>query len=79
MNTLADTLQAARFEAGMIVIALRSGLEIRFPVAVNPRLRAATPAQLNHIEVSPLGLHWPDVDEDLSLRGLMAGDFGQKQ
>jgi hypothetical protein len=30
------------------------------------------------IKASPFGLHWPDLDEDLSLRGLLAGDYGQK-
>ena len=27
----------------------------------------------------PFGLHWPDLDEDLSIRGILAGDFGQRQ
>jgi hypothetical protein len=35
--------------------------------------------QLNHIEISPFGLHWPDLDEDLSFRGLHGGDYGQFQ
>jgi len=38
-----------------------------------------TPQQLNNIEISPFGLHWPDLDEDLSFRGLLKGDFGQSQ
>lgn len=25
----------------------------------------------------PYGLHWPDLDEDLSFKGLLAGDYGQ--
>jgi hypothetical protein len=45
----------------------------------NPRLAAATPAQLNNIELSPFGLHWPDLDEDLSIRGIAQGDYGQGQ
>jgi hypothetical protein len=56
-----------------------SGDEIRFPVAENPRLARGTVAQLNHIEISPFGLHWPDLDEDLSFHGLAQGDFGQRQ
>jgi hypothetical protein len=31
------------------------------------------------VEVSPFGLHWPDLDEDLSFEGLLRGDFGQSQ
>jgi hypothetical protein len=61
------------------VVAMESGSEIRFPVADNPRLSRGTPAQLNRIEISPFGLHWPDLDEDLSFRGLLLGDHGQHQ
>lgn len=78
MNTLLDTLEMAHFEGGYIIISMKSGVEIRFPVRDNPRLQGATAAQLNHIEISPLGLHWPDLDEDLSLSGLAEGDFGQQ-
>jgi hypothetical protein len=77
MSTLVDTLKSAVYQDGHIVIIMESGVEIRFPVAGNPRLAKGTPEQLNHIEVSPFGLHWPDLDEDLSFRGLLEGDYGQ--
>jgi hypothetical protein len=64
---------------GFIIIRMESGAEIRFPVAENLRLARGTPRQLNHIEISPFGLHWPDLDEDLSFRGLLEGDYGQAQ
>jgi hypothetical protein len=51
---------------------------IRFPVAENPRLARGTQRQLNRIEISPFGLHWPELDEDLSFRGLLEGNYGQK-
>jgi hypothetical protein len=78
MSTLVDTVKSAHYESGQIVIAMQSGVEIRFPVAENPRLAHGTLEQLNHIEISPFGLHWPDLDEDLSFRGLYEGDYGQK-
>jgi hypothetical protein len=78
MNTLLDTTKAARYVDGHILIEMRSGVEIRFPVAGNPRLAKGSLAQLSRIELSPFGLHWPDLDEDLSLRGLMEGSYGQK-
>jgi hypothetical protein len=34
-------------------------------------LRAATEAQLEKNEISPMGVHWPELDEDLSLRGFL--------
>jgi hypothetical protein len=48
-------------------------------VAANPRLARGTRRQLSRIEISPYGVHWPDLDEDLSFRGLLRGDHGQHQ
>jgi hypothetical protein len=79
MSILTDSARSASFRDGHIIVAMESGTEIRFPVAQNPRLARGTPQQLSNIEISPFGLHWPDLDEDLSLRGLLAGDFGQHQ
>ena len=79
MNTLTDQASSAAYVAGWIVIRMASGAEIRFPAAENPRLAAGTPQQLNHIEISPFGLHWPDLDEDLSFHGLLDGNHGQFQ
>ncbi len=77
MSTLAKIKQEAFYADGRIHIRMEGGLEISFPVALNPRLCRGTPAQLNRIEVSPMGYHWPELDEDLSIAGLMRGDFGQ--
>ena len=77
MSTLVDPARSAAYRDGHIVVTMDSGVEVRFPVAGNPRLAQGTPAQLNHVEISPYGLHWPDLDEDLSFRGLLAGDYGQ--
>lgn len=77
MNTLADTAKRASYQDGHVLIQMDSGMELRFPVDRNPRLARGTPSQLNNIELSPFGLHWPDLDEDLSFRGLLAGDYGQ--
>lgn len=79
MNTLIDAARSARFRDGQIVISMQSGAELRFPVANNPRLASGTPEQLNNIELSPFGIHWPDLDEDLSFRGIAEGDYGQKR
>ena len=57
---------------------MESGIEVSFPLAANPRLSVGSQAQLNNIQLSPFGLHWPDLDEDLSIRGILAGDFGQR-
>jgi hypothetical protein len=79
MNTLTDRAWSAAHVDGHIVVRMESGAEIRCPVAENPRLAGGTPQQLNHIEISPFGLHWPDLDEDLSFHGLREGNHGQFQ
>jgi hypothetical protein len=77
MNTLVDTIQSARYLDGVIAISLNSGAELSFPIAANQRLKSGSAAELNNIEISPFGLHWPDLDEDLSLRGIQEGRFGR--
>lgn len=79
MNTLADTAQRTFHLDGPIVIVMASGVELRFPVAKNPRLARGTPPQLDPIKLAPLGLHWPDLAEDLSFRGIPQGNFGPHQ
>ncbi len=79
MSTLIDSARSAVYRDGMIVVVMEGGSEIRFPIRDNPRLARGTPEQLSKIEISPFGLHWPDLDEDLSFRGVLAGDHGQHQ
>ena len=79
MNTLVDQVKSAIYQDGHVLTTMENSVEIRFPVADNPRLCYGTPQQLNNIEVSPFGLHWPDLDEDLSFRGLLTGDYGQSR
>jgi hypothetical protein len=69
----------AYYSSPAMVIEMDTGAELRFPVADNPRLGRGTAAQLNNVEISPCGLHWPELDEDLSLAGLKRGDFGQSR
>jgi len=76
-NVMVDSPIRAVFERCEIVVRMKTGAELRFRASINPRLAKGTPAQLARIEVSPYGLHWPDLDEDLSFRGLLEGDFGQ--
>jgi len=79
MSILTDSARSAVFRDGQIIIVMKSGTEIRFPVSKNPRLARGTPEQLSRIELSPFGIHWPDLDEDLSFKGLLRGDYGQRQ
>ncbi len=52
--------------------------EIRFPAARNRRLRRGTPDQIARVELicDGTGLHWPELDEDLSVAGIIEGRVG---
>lgn len=56
-------------------VRLKDGRTISVPLAWYPRLQQATPAQRDHWEVAGggYGIHWPDIDEDLSTEGLLRG------
>ncbi len=72
------TSKKAWFESGMICLALTDGKEVRFPVELNSKLKNATEKELKNIEIicGGTGLHWPDLDEDLSVTGIMEGRYG---
>lgn len=71
---------SARYDARSkrIVVELTSGATFAFPPALAQGLCDATDDELAEIEVSPggYGLHWPRIDEDFSVPGLMNGVFG---
>ena len=77
MKSSVEKVPAVRFEGGVFSIVFEGGAEIRFPAKGNRRLAAGTPEQLSRMVVSPFGIHWPDLDEDLSFEGLARGDYGQ--
>ena len=77
MSISIDNAVKAACKNGYIVVMMESGVEIKFPIKDNKRLAKGTDKQLNNIEISPYGLHWPDLDEDLSFSGLLRGDYGQ--
>jgi Protein of unknown function (DUF2442) len=79
MSTLIDRVRTAVHRDGFVTVVMETGREIRFPVADNPRLAKGTLEQLDHIEISPFGLHWPELDEDLSFAGLLDGNHGQRK
>ncbi len=67
--------QAVRFSDDMMHVTLTDGRILSVPVLWFPLLREATPQQREHYEIGGGGvsIHWPEIDEDLSIAGLMAG------
>jgi Protein of unknown function (DUF2442) len=66
-----DTPSSARHVYGIIIVAMNSGFEFSFPCSDDPRPADASPEALSKVELSPLVIHWPDLDEDLSISGLL--------
>jgi hypothetical protein len=56
-------------------VKLADGRQLAVPLAYFPRLLHATPEQRAVCEMSGggTGLHWPDLDEDISVQGLLQG------
>ena len=57
----------------LLRVTLADGRELAAPLEWFPRLRDATPEQRQHWRLIGRGhgIHWPDVDEDISVRGLL--------
>jgi hypothetical protein len=74
---------AARYDqsTGRVVVTLNTEVEISFPARSAEGLTDASPNDLGAIEISPsgLGLHWPKLDADLYVPGLMAGQIGSRR
>ncbi len=58
-----------------LIVSIADGRTISVPLVWYPRLLHATPEQRSHWTVAGagFGIHWPDIDEDLSTEGLLAG------
>jgi hypothetical protein len=64
---------AVRFDEYTMWVDLSDGRTLGVPLAWFPRLLNATPAQRDQVELSRAGLHWEEIDEDISVAGLLAG------
>ena len=62
----------------MVIVALANGTFFAFPVDLAQGLSRADSKALSRIEITPLGtgLHWPLLNADLSVEGLLAGFLG---
>ncbi|WP_448336053.1 DUF2442 domain-containing protein [Bellilinea sp.] len=80
MNTLVGEIERARAQAvkvtdDMLTIELIDGRIISVPLTWYPRLWYGTPSERAHFEIIGDGeyIHWPELDEDLSVSGMLAG------
>jgi len=64
---------SVRCDEEMLRVQLSDGREINVPTEWFPRLRDATPAQRQNWRLigQGVGIHWEDIDEDISVEGLL--------
>ncbi|MEQ1650825.1 MAG: DUF2442 domain-containing protein [Hyphomicrobiaceae bacterium] len=72
---LSALAQSARCTDDELIVTLVDGRTIAAPIIWFPTLAKATPAQRTRVELlgQGEGLHWPDLDEDISVAGLLRG------
>lgn len=80
MSTLLTEIQVARAQQvtvtdDSLTVDLADGRTISAPLAWYPRLVHGTPQERNNWRLigDGEGIHWPDLDEDLSVEGLLLG------
>ncbi len=62
-----------RFDEHTMWVDLTDGRTLGVPLAWFPRLLRASPEARARVEISRVGLHWEELDEDISIAGLLAG------
>ena len=75
MRVLLPHAVGARCTGDELVVSLNDGRVLSVPLAWFPRLACARPEQLATFELlgEGEGIHWPDLDEDVSVIGLLEG------
>ncbi len=62
-----------RFDEFSMWVDLDDGRTLGVPLAWFPRLLRGSPEDRAQVQISPSGLHWETLDEDISIAGLLAG------
>jgi hypothetical protein len=65
--------RAVDFTATELVVTLLDGRKITTPLDWYPRLKKASAKERANYEILPMGIHWPDLDEDLGIAGMLKG------
>jgi hypothetical protein len=65
--------QSVEFTANDLVVTLADGRKIATPLDWYPRLQRASAAERANYEIMAMGMHWPDLDEDLGIAGMLKG------
>lgn len=71
--SISVSAKSVRFDSDNMWVDLSDGRTLGVPLAWFPRLLRSTEEQRQQVRVSSRGLHWPELDEDISVAGLLAG------
>ena len=71
--TILASATAVRFDDDQMWVELDDGRTLGVPLAWFPRLFHGSPELRAQCTISPSGLHWEGLDEDISIAGLLAG------
>ena len=69
MNIMENKIEKVWFTEKEIFVSTTSGDTLNHPLKWFPRLLNASNNDRQQFEISPFGIHWPVLDEDLSLEG----------
>ncbi len=56
-----------------LTVRLQDGRVLRAPLWWYPRLMRASGEARARVELSPMGVHWPEIDEDISIASILRG------
>lgn len=70
-----ERIVSVRVTEDSLVVDLADGRTVSVPLTWYPRLLHATPEERSHWQLAGAGygVHWPEIDEDLSVNGILAG------
>ena len=71
-----DSVEFTPFE---LVVTLGDGRKIVTPLDWYPRLKSASAQQRANFELMPMGIHWPELDEDLGVAGMLKGQRSRQR
>ena len=71
--SISTRAMAVRFDEDSFWVDLEDGRTLGIPLAWFPRLLHGSPELRAKVSISPSGLHWDELDEDISIAGLIAG------
>ena len=72
-DLLRPEIHAVEVSETQLIVALDDRREIKVPLDWYPRLVQGTAAERHHFEIQGNAIYWPELDEDIDVRGILLG------